>query len=105
MSYSFPAISNQIFLDDELVTAPLYDGIILPGVTRDSILHLGRQMNDVKVTERYVQIGEVRRAIKEERVGSASFIKRNKNLNLYFFLVAFMHNIISQLKAKVIGRF
>ncbi|EJW81881.1 branched-chain-amino-acid aminotransferase [Wuchereria bancrofti] len=54
--------------DDELVTAPLYDGIILPGVTRDSVLHLGRQMNDIKVTERYVQIGEIRRAIKEERM-------------------------------------
>ncbi|VIO87247.1 Uncharacterized protein BM_BM4739 [Brugia malayi] len=54
--------------DDELVTAPLYDGIILPGVTRDSILHLGRQIHDIKVTERYVQMGEIRRAIKEERM-------------------------------------
>ncbi|VBB30070.1 unnamed protein product [Acanthocheilonema viteae] len=54
--------------DDELVTAPLCDGIILPGVTRDTILHLGRQMNDIKVTERYVQVGEIRRAIKEGRM-------------------------------------
>ncbi|MCP9265755.1 Branched-chain-amino-acid aminotransferase [Dirofilaria immitis] len=45
--------------DNELVTAPLYDGIILPGITRDSILHLGRQMHDIKVTERYVQMEEM----------------------------------------------
>ncbi|CAG9532438.1 unnamed protein product [Cercopithifilaria johnstoni] len=54
--------------DDELVTAPLYDGLILPGITRDSILHLVRQMDDIKVTERYVRIGEIRRAIKKGRM-------------------------------------
>lgn len=41
----------------------------MPGITRDSILHLGRQMDDIKVTERYVQIGEIQKAIKEGRVG------------------------------------
>uniref|UniRef100_A0A915PTP6 Branched-chain-amino-acid aminotransferase n=1 Tax=Setaria digitata TaxID=48799 RepID=A0A915PTP6_9BILA len=54
--------------DNELVTAPLYDGIILPGVTRDSVLHLVRQMHDIKVTERYVQMDEIRRAIREKRL-------------------------------------
>uniref|UniRef100_A0A0R3S2Q7 Branched-chain-amino-acid aminotransferase n=1 Tax=Elaeophora elaphi TaxID=1147741 RepID=A0A0R3S2Q7_9BILA len=54
--------------DDELVTAPLYDGMILAGVTRDSVLHLARQMDDIKVTERYVKIGEIRRAVKEGRM-------------------------------------
>ncbi|VDP13295.1 unnamed protein product [Onchocerca flexuosa] len=54
--------------DNELITAPLYDGLILPGITRESVLHLARQMHDIKVTERYVQMGEVRRAIKEGRM-------------------------------------
>uniref|UniRef100_A0A8R1Y148 Branched-chain-amino-acid aminotransferase n=2 Tax=Onchocerca TaxID=6281 RepID=A0A8R1Y148_ONCVO len=54
--------------DNELLTAPLYDGLILPGITRESVLHLARQMHDIKVTERYVQMGEVRRAIKEGRM-------------------------------------
>ena len=34
--------------EDELVTPPL-DGTILPGVTRDSILTLCREMGDFKI--------------------------------------------------------
>ena len=35
--------------EDELITPPL-DGTILPGVTRDSILTLCREMHDFKVS-------------------------------------------------------
>lgn len=59
---------NAVFLDDELITAPLTDGIILPGVIRDSVLTLAREMNLYKVTERYVQISEIRKADREKRV-------------------------------------
>uniref|UniRef100_A0A183DIY8 Branched-chain amino acid aminotransferase n=1 Tax=Gongylonema pulchrum TaxID=637853 RepID=A0A183DIY8_9BILA len=55
-----------------LVTAPLTDGLILPGITRDSVLCLARQMQDLKVTERYVGMEEVRKATKEKRVRSFS---------------------------------
>ena len=34
---------------DELITPPL-DGTILPGVTRDSIMTLCKEMDDFKVT-------------------------------------------------------
>ncbi|KAJ2369308.1 branched-chain-amino-acid transaminase bat2 [Coemansia sp. RSA 2610] len=51
----------------ELVTAPL-DGIILPGVTRDSLLELARQWGEFKVSERKVTMPEVVRAINENRL-------------------------------------
>jgi branched-chain amino acid aminotransferase len=41
--------------DIELVTPPL-DGTILPGVTRDSILTLCRELNEFKVTVRPYKI-------------------------------------------------
>ncbi len=53
--------SNIFFLiGNELVTPPL-GGTILPGVTRDSILHLTRTWG-MKVLERPIDIGEVTRA-------------------------------------------
>ncbi|VDM95833.1 unnamed protein product [Thelazia callipaeda] len=54
--------------EDELVTAPLCDGIILPGITRDSVLHMVKQMNRIKVSERYVSMAEIKRSIKENRM-------------------------------------
>ncbi|MFH4978299.1 hypothetical protein AB6A40_005008 [Gnathostoma spinigerum] len=53
---------------DELVTAPLAGGIILPGITRDSILTLTRKWNMCEVSERYVGFQEIRDAIKEKRM-------------------------------------
>lgn len=44
-------------LGDELVTPPL-TGSILPGVTRDSVIHLARHWG-IKVTERLISITEV----------------------------------------------
>ena len=42
----------------ELVTCPL-DGTVLPGVTRNSILQLAREMPDLKVSERLFTMDEV----------------------------------------------
>ncbi|CAJ0608391.1 unnamed protein product [Cylicocyclus nassatus] len=54
--------------EDELITASLESGIILPGVTRQSILELAREMGGFKVTERDFTMDEVRKAVKEKRV-------------------------------------
>ncbi|KAJ1997946.1 branched-chain-amino-acid transaminase bat2 [Coemansia thaxteri] len=53
--------------EKELVTAPL-DGIILPGVTRDSLLSLARQWGEFKVSERKVTMPEVVAALEEGRM-------------------------------------
>ncbi|KAI9504753.1 aminotransferase [Coemansia spiralis] len=52
--------------EKELVTAPL-DGIILPGVTRDSLLALARQWGEFKVSERKITMPEVVTALSEGR--------------------------------------
>jgi branched-chain amino acid aminotransferase len=52
----------------ELVTPALTDGTILPGVTRDSILELGRNWNEFKVSERTVTMKQLTRALGEGRV-------------------------------------
>ncbi|XP_043957395.1 branched-chain-amino-acid aminotransferase, cytosolic-like isoform X1 [Gambusia affinis] len=51
----------------ELVTPPL-DGIILPGVTRQSLLDLGRTWGDFKVTERTMGMKEFLEALDAGRV-------------------------------------
>lgn len=47
-----------IYLEDGLITPPLDDGTILPGITRESVIQLARDM-DVKVCERRITIDEV----------------------------------------------
>ena len=53
--------------ETELVTAPL-DGIVLPGVTRQTVLDLARKWGDMKVSEREYTMPELREAVKEGRV-------------------------------------
>ena len=53
--------------EHELVTAPI-DGLSLPGVVRDSVLTLAREMNEFKVSERYLSIEDFVRLSKENRV-------------------------------------
>ncbi|XP_056132670.1 branched-chain-amino-acid aminotransferase, cytosolic [Lampris incognitus] len=53
--------------EEELATPPL-DGIILPGVTRQSILELTRKWGEFKVTERHLTMGQLCRALEEQRV-------------------------------------
>lgn len=52
----------------ELVTAPLDRGDILPGVTRDSILHLARGWGNLNVSERFLSMQEVIQASQEGRL-------------------------------------
>uniref|UniRef100_A0A8C5MCT2 Branched-chain-amino-acid aminotransferase n=1 Tax=Leptobrachium leishanense TaxID=445787 RepID=A0A8C5MCT2_9ANUR len=53
--------------EEELITPPL-DGIILPGVVRQSILDLSRKWGEFKVSERYITMENLVEAVKEKRV-------------------------------------
>ncbi|XP_034951973.1 branched-chain-amino-acid aminotransferase, cytosolic isoform X2 [Chelonus insularis] len=53
--------------EKELITPPL-NGLILPGITRMSILELAREWNQFKVTERIITMEEVCRLISEKRL-------------------------------------
>ena len=50
----------------ELVTPPLTNGCILPGITRQSILELTKEWNEFDVVERKLTMKEVRRLIECE---------------------------------------
>ncbi len=52
------AMNIMFVIDDILITPPLSQGSILPGVTRDSVLILAREMG-IKVQERSIKIQEV----------------------------------------------
>ena len=61
---------NIFFLiDDELITPPV-SGTILPGVTRDSVIHLAKAWN-LNVSERKISIDEVLSASEEGRLQEA----------------------------------
>ncbi|XP_065654722.1 branched-chain-amino-acid aminotransferase, cytosolic isoform X1 [Hydra vulgaris] len=53
--------------EDELITAPL-TGLILPGVTRKSLLELAREWNEFKVSEKTYTIHQMIKASKEGRI-------------------------------------
>ncbi|GAB1291422.1 Branched-chain-amino-acid aminotransferase, cytosolic [Apodemus speciosus] len=53
--------------EEELATPPL-DGIILPGVTRQSILELAQQWGEFKVCERHLTMDGLATALEENRV-------------------------------------
>lgn len=63
--------SYILMIERELITPPL-NGLILPGITRDSILHLAREWRQFKVTERPINMFEVKKALYENRVSSES---------------------------------
>lgn len=54
--------------EKELITASLEDGLILPGVTRDSILGLASKCPELKVTEGHWTMAELIEALSEDRV-------------------------------------
>lgn len=64
----FFVIKSEDGKTTELVTAPLEDGTILPGVTRRSILELARNKGELKVSERKLKMSEIIKASKEGRV-------------------------------------
>ncbi|KAM8912565.1 branched-chain-amino-acid aminotransferase, cytosolic isoform 7-T7 [Lycaon pictus] len=53
--------------EEELATPPL-DGIILPGVTRQSILDLAHKWGEFKVSERYLTMDDLTTALEGNRV-------------------------------------
>lgn len=71
----------------ELVTAPLEDGTILPGVTRQSILDLTRSWGEFDVSERKYTIYDIEKAAKEGRLleafgaGTAAVVSPVKNIH------------------------
>ncbi|XP_065909960.1 branched-chain-amino-acid aminotransferase, cytosolic-like [Dysidea avara] len=72
--------------EPEIATAPL-DGLILPGVTRDSILKLANSWGTHKVTERIIRMNDVKKALKEGRLkemfgaGTACVVCPVKSIN------------------------
>ncbi|PAV75677.1 hypothetical protein WR25_15172 isoform B [Diploscapter pachys] len=54
--------------ENELITPPLSSGLILPGVTRDSLLELAKEWNEFKVTEKALTMPEIEKALKEKRL-------------------------------------
>lgn len=52
----------------ELVTPPLETGLILPGVTRDSILKITKSWNEFKVSERKIKMSEFIEAHAQGRI-------------------------------------
>jgi len=52
----------------ELVTPPLSSGVILPGVTRRSIIEMTQTWSDLRVSERKITMGEVMEAQEEGRL-------------------------------------
>ncbi|KAF7381647.1 hypothetical protein HZH66_014041 [Vespula vulgaris] len=61
----------MVYLNDdgekELVTPPL-NGLILPGVVRNSILALSQEWNQYKVSERKIYMKEICRLLSENRL-------------------------------------
>ncbi|KAK2154184.1 hypothetical protein LSH36_275g09029 [Paralvinella palmiformis] len=54
--------------EKELVTPSLESGLILPGVTRKSLLELASTWGDIKITERDLYMNEIIKGLKENRV-------------------------------------
>lgn len=55
------------FAEKELVTPPL-NGLILPGITRESIISLAKEWREFRVTERKITMFEITRMLSENRV-------------------------------------
>ena len=72
--------------EKELITAPL-DGTILPGVTRDSILKITRDMGEFKVSEKTYTMTDLTKALSENRVidcfgaGTAAVVSPVKSIH------------------------
>lgn len=58
------AMNIMFVIDDEIITPSLDNGSILPGITRDSIISLAKQMG-IKITERAITINEIVEAHKK----------------------------------------
>jgi len=56
-----------LYTERELLTPPL-NGLILPGVVRNSLLAISRQWNQYKVTERSITMKEIIQLNSDNRV-------------------------------------
>jgi len=54
--------------EKELVTPPLSSGLILPGITRQSLLELARQWGEFNVVERSIFMVDILKALSENRL-------------------------------------
>ncbi|GFN78731.1 Branched-chain-amino-acid aminotransferase, partial [Plakobranchus ocellatus] len=54
--------------EEEMVTPALESGIVLPGITRKSLLQLAQEWNEFKVTEQDIPMKKFVKALKEGRV-------------------------------------
>ena len=80
--------ANIFVLKDKILKTPLIDGSILPGITRDSVLKIGKKLFDLKVREEDVTLEDLVNAdevfftgtaVIVAPVGSISF--KNKKIN------------------------
>ena len=80
--------ANIFVLKDKILKTPLIDGSILPGITRDSVLKIGKKLFDLKVKEEDVTLEDLVNAdevfftgtaVIVAPVGSISF--NNKKIN------------------------
>lgn len=71
--------------EKELLTPPL-NGLILPGITRDSILTLGKQWGQFKVREANMTMPYICKLLQEERVSFFYNVLKSVLL-IYFFAV------------------
>lgn len=64
----FVTIKNETTGKIHLITPPLNDGLILPGITRQSILELASQWPDIQCEERYLTISDIQELISKEHL-------------------------------------
>lgn len=56
-----------LFVERELITPPL-NGLILPGITRHSIIQMTESWNEFKVSERVINMNEIIHLLNSNRV-------------------------------------
>jgi len=64
----FAVIKKQNSLDIELITPSLESGVILPGITRRSVIELAKEWKEFEVNERKLTMGEILKAKEEGRL-------------------------------------
>lgn len=71
-----------------LVTPPLHDGLILPGITRQSIIELAAQWPDIICEERYLTISDIQQLVENRQLlemfgsGTACIVCPISSINL-----------------------
>lgn len=61
-----------LFVERELITPPL-NGLILPGITRHSIIQMTESWNEFKVSERVINMNEIIHLLNSNRVRTISY--------------------------------